>query len=117
MLGGAGYAEVDLMAHYLDDDACAALVRGKEQLSKERAEMAEGEHLGKATSTDPVQPSVSADIDIVGSSSHSPPPAQAVIESATAHTGDETQESTKAQDFEVDIVKPTSPGNLNVDLA
>ena len=79
--------------------------------------MAEGEHLGKATSTDPVQPSISVDVDIVGSSSHSPPPAKAVIESATARTGDETQESTEARDFEVDIVKPTSPGNLNADLA
>ena len=83
------------MVHYLDDDACAALGRGKEQLAKERAEMAEGEHLGNATSTDPVQPSVSADVDIVGSSSHSPPPAQAAIESATARTGDEGQQSTE----------------------
>ena len=62
------------MAHYLDDDACAALARGKEQLAKERAQMAEVEHLGKTTSTDPVQPSISADNDIVGSNSHSPPP-------------------------------------------
>ena len=67
--------------------------------------------------TDPTLPSVSANIDIIGSGSHSSPPAKADIEIVTAHTGDEAQESAEAQGFEVDVIMPTSPGNFNVDLA
>ena len=79
--------------------------------------MAEGEHVGKATLTDPVQPSVSADINIVGFGSHSPPPTKAITVGATPHNGDESQESGDARGFEVDIVKPASPGNLTANLA
>lgn len=73
MLKGAGYSEDELEAHYFDDETRAALARGKEQLVKVRAETMGGEHPEKeAPLIAPVPPSTSADIDIIGSSSHSP---------------------------------------------
>ena len=66
---------------------------------------------------DPTRPSASVDIDIIGSSSHSPPPAKAETETTIAHAEEEAQEDTEAQDIEIDVIKPISPGNFNTDPA
>ena len=85
MLGGAGYDEAELEAHYFDDETRAALARGKEQLAKVRAGSTEEEHSRKeAPLTAPVHTLISADIDIIGSSSHSPPLDKAKFEISTA---------------------------------
>ena len=118
MLKGAGYSEDELEAHYFDDETRAALARGKEHLVKVRAETMEGENPEKeAPLISPVPPSTLADIDIIGSSSHSPLTAKVVTEITSAQGGDEGEESTEAQAYEVDVRKPTSPGNFNADLA
>ena len=79
MLGGAGYDDAELEARYLDEEARAALAKGKEQLAEARAGIVAEEHIEKKISlTAPVHTSTSTDVDIVGSSSHFSSPAKTV---------------------------------------
>ena len=119
MLGaeGAGYDESALERHYFDDDARAALAKGKEQLAKLRTEVTEGDRLGKTTSTTLVQPPSSSEVNIIGSSSHLASPTKVTTEITSIQGGDEGDESADAQAYEVDIRKPASPGNFTVNLA
>ena len=102
---------------FLDDDARAALARGKEQLAKARSEVGEQHFAKEAPLNAPVPPSVSADVDITGPGSHSPSPVKVTTEITSTQGGDEGEESAEAQAYEVDIRKPASPGNSTVNLA
>ena len=114
MFKGTGYTEEELEAHYLDFEARAALARGKEQLARSRVEMMGEEHQEKETTLiAPVPPSTSVDVDIAGSSSHTPIPTKADTGAIITQAVNEPQESAEALDYEIDVIPPTSPGNPN----
>jgi hypothetical protein len=119
MLGaeGAGYDESALERHYFDEDARAALAKGKEQLAKLRTEVAEGGQIGGTTSTTPVQPPSSSEVNITGSSSHLASPTKVTTKITSVHGGDEGDESAGTQAYEVEIRKSASPGNSHVNPA
>ena len=96
------------------------LLGEKEQLARERAEAVGGECLEKVTATDYACPPASVDLENIGSSSHSPPPANAELkttatEPSTAQDEEKTQDDIEAEQFEINVIKPTSPGNFDVD--
>ena len=114
MLGGkgAGYAESALEEHYLDDEARAALAKGKEQLTKVRAGMAEGERSEKEIPpTTSERPLVSSEVDITGPSAHLPPPTRTGV---ITPTDEEALEDIGAQNYEIELTKPTSSGNFDI---
>jgi len=114
MFKDAGYGDGDFEARYLDEEARAALAKGREQLARMRTGMAEEECSGKElTLISSVHPPVSPVVDITGSSSSTPPATKTVTETTSAQGGDEGGESNEAQRYEISLRDPTAPGKLD----